>query len=47
MAKIYYRRYKSLVRKGEMTLQEAIADAAENVPEEYRAEAVALLEADL
>ena len=47
MAKIYYRRYKSQIRDGLMTISEAIEDAETAVPNKYRAEVIAMLEADL
>lgn len=46
MAKIYYRRYKARIDAGEITLQEAIQLANEEVPERWRAAVVAMLEAD-
>lgn len=46
MAKIYYRRYKERVNSGEITLDEAIELATEEVPVRWRDAVVALLEAD-
>ena len=46
MAKIYYRKYKARIEAGEITLDQAIVLAQEEVPERWRAAVVALLEAD-
>ena len=46
MAKIYYRRYKERIDAGEITLDEAIALAAVEVPVKWRADVIARLEAD-
>ena len=45
MAKIYYYRYTDRVNKGELTLEEAILLAEQEVPARWRDTVVALLEA--
>ncbi len=47
MAKIYFNRYMDRVRAGEITIQEAIALAEEEVPTRWRAAVVALLQNEL
>jgi len=44
MAKIYFRRYKERIDAGEITVQQAIALAGEEVPAKWRAAVIALLE---
>ena len=46
MAKVYYRKYKSRIDAGEITLDEAIELARVEVPERWRDAVIALLEAD-
>lgn len=46
MAKIYYRKYMERVNKGEITLQEAILLAEQEVPVRWREAVIALLEAE-
>lgn len=46
MAKIYYRKYKSRIDAGEITIDEAIELARVEVPERWRDAVIALLEAD-
>lgn len=43
MAKIYYRRYKARIDAGEITVEEAIALAEEEVPERWRTEVERML----
>ena len=45
MVKVYFRKYKSRIDDGELTIDEAIALAEVEVPEKWRAEVVAMLEA--
>jgi len=45
MAKIYFRKYKTRIDAGEVTVEEAIALAEEEVPERWRAAVIELLEA--
>ncbi|MBR5386436.1 MAG: hypothetical protein IK142_02530 [Clostridiales bacterium] len=47
MAKIYYNRYKKRIVNGEITLEQAIELARIEVPEKWRNDVIALLEADL
>lgn len=44
MAKIYFRRYKSRIDSGELTVAAAIALAQIEVPEKWRAAVIELLE---
>nr|AHF24069.1 hypothetical protein [uncultured bacterium Contig643] len=44
MAKVYFRRYKARIDAGEITAEEAIALAREEVPERWRAAVIDLLE---
>jgi len=44
MAKIYFRRYKSRIDEGEITVAEAIELAEMEVPEKWRAAVIELLE---
>ena len=46
MAKIYYRKYMDRVNKGEITLQEAILLAEQEVPVRWREAVITLLEAE-
>ena len=46
MAKVFYRKYKSRIDAGEITLDQAIVLVREEVPERWRDAVVALLEAD-
>lgn len=46
MAKIYYRRYMERVNSEEITIDEAIALAEEEVPTKWRAAVILLLEAE-
>jgi hypothetical protein len=43
MAKIYYRKYRQRIDKGEITLEQALALVDTEVPERWRAEVKALL----
>lgn len=43
MAKIYFRRYKQRIDDGELTVQEAIDLAGEEVPKKWRSEVIVLL----
>lgn len=45
MAKIYFNRYMARVKRGEITLAEAVELAKVEVPERWRDEVVAMLEA--
>lgn len=44
MAKIYYRKYKTRIDAGEITLEEAIELVQTEVPERWRAAVIELLE---
>ena len=44
MAKIYFRRYKERIDRGEITVNEAIELAEQEVPERWRAAVIELLE---
>lgn len=46
MAKIYYRRYRERIDRGEITLEEAVTLAGTEVPDRWRAAVIALLRAD-
>ena len=45
MAKIYFRRYKERIERGEITVAEAIELARVEVPVNWRSAVIALLEA--
>ena len=45
MAKIYFRRYKERIDRGEITVDEAIVLADQEVPERWRAAVIEMLEA--
>ena len=44
MAKIYFRRYKERIDRGEINVNEAIELAEQEVPERWRAAVIELLE---
>ena len=46
MAKIYYRKYKSKIDSGELTLEEAIDLVNEEVPAKWAADVIELLRKD-
>lgn len=46
MAKVYFNKYMTRVRKGEITLDEAIALAETEVPVRWREAVIELLEAE-
>lgn len=46
MAKIYYKRYMERVNRGEITLEEAILLAEQEVPVRWREAVIALLESE-
>ena len=46
MARIYYRRYRERIDRGEITVDQAIELAQTEVPIKWRAEVAALLEQD-
>ena len=47
MANIYYRRYMRRVDAGEITIEEAITLAGEEVPAKWREAVIALLETEI